>query len=97
MLFRSNAKRNDVRLITLGLGSFANYLATATVFPNALQCAEAWDYLSSVLLTIVQRRFTEEEDLAIITSPSICLALLKLLEISVSACGFIVTQTLASG
>lgn len=76
----------DSRRRLLVAGSFANYIVTIKINYDVLRCAEAWDYFSSIFLTIMQRDLVEEEDLGILVSPSVCLALMKLLGISDLLC-----------
>jgi hypothetical protein len=54
---------------------------------DALCHAEAWDYLRDVLLIILGRRFAEEnEALALLMAPTICLALTRVADVNSSAC-----------
>ncbi|KAF8641068.1 hypothetical protein AX17_000712 [Amanita inopinata Kibby_2008] len=52
---------------------------------DTLRYAESWDYLSSILLMIIEGDFVENEDLALLVSPSICGSLLILLQVDNAA------------
>ncbi|KAJ7102137.1 hypothetical protein B0H15DRAFT_813332 [Mycena belliarum] len=61
--------------------SFAQYIFTSNDLCNALYCAEAWRYLGEVLLLILKHHYDEEQEpLALLTCPTVCAALLRLLQ-----------------
>lgn len=59
---------------------FAYYVLTTDRLPDAVSCAEAWDYFRDVLLLIFRRHFCgEEEPLSLLLSPILCMVLLQFL------------------
>ncbi|THH20831.1 hypothetical protein EW146_g599 [Bondarzewia mesenterica] len=55
-------------------------LATNSLVPDALTCAEAWDFLrDALLLTLTSRFLADDTPLALIVSPTLCYALVRLL------------------
>ncbi|KAJ6604446.1 hypothetical protein DFH09DRAFT_309802 [Mycena vulgaris] len=66
----------------LGIASsFAHYIVTSECFCNTLCCAEAWRYLGEVLLLILKRHYIEEQEpLALLICPTVCGALIRLLQ-----------------
>ncbi|KAK2461808.1 hypothetical protein APHAL10511_006271 [Amanita phalloides] len=69
--------KNDFNLMVAV--SFASYLTVAIPDVDPLRHAEAWNYLSSIFLMILQGCFPEEDEFIIMASPAICCALTKLL------------------
>ena len=74
--------------------AFSRYLINAaTQVQDSLSCAEAWDYLRDTLLLTLSRSFiADNEPLSLLVCPSICHALLRLLQLMdahacTSSCG----------
>jgi hypothetical protein len=71
--------------------AFSRYLINAaTQVQDSLSCAEAWDYLRDTLLLTLSRSFiADNEPLSLLVCPSICHALLRLLQLmDAHACTF---------
>ncbi|KAJ6574902.1 hypothetical protein B0H19DRAFT_1126284 [Mycena capillaripes] len=60
--------------------SLADYIITSECLCNSLYCAEAWRYLGDILLLILKHHYIgEQEPLALLTCPTICGAMIRLL------------------
>lgn len=60
--------------------SFAHYIITSELC-DSLFCAEAWRYLAEVLLLILKHHYIDEQEpLALLTCPTLCGALIRLLQ-----------------
>nr|GAT47867.1 predicted protein [Mycena chlorophos] len=63
------------------VGAFAHHLCTAETLPSSLYCAEAWRHLGETLLLILKHHYIDEQEpLALLVSPTICRALVRLLQ-----------------
>ncbi|KAJ7275248.1 hypothetical protein B0H12DRAFT_1086394 [Mycena haematopus] len=61
--------------------SFAHYIITSVILCNSLYCAEAWSYISGILLLIFKHHYIEEQEpLALLICPTLCAALMRLLQ-----------------
>ncbi|KAJ4486308.1 hypothetical protein J3R30DRAFT_3697805 [Lentinula aciculospora] len=87
-------KQEDVWKFVLDAGcsnlvvtsSFAHHIITTARLPDPLACAEAWDHLRDTMTLVFRRQFLEDEQaMALIVSPGICGALLRLLDAEASA------------
>lgn len=71
---------DDQPLIIYDQAGFAHRLIATNQVVDAIHYAEAWDYLRDILLLVLGRRFLEQEEaLALLICPAICLALVKLI------------------
>ncbi|KAL1749035.1 hypothetical protein HDZ31DRAFT_59629 [Schizophyllum fasciatum] len=60
-------------------GAFAQYILASKRMPSPLACAQAADVLRDGLLLVLRKHFLgEEEPLALLIVPSLCMALMKL-------------------
>lgn len=67
--------------VDIYLAAFSRYVLAIDSLCDAVNCAEAWDYLRDVLLLTISGHFLgEDEPLALIVCPVICQALLRLLQ-----------------
>ncbi|RDB28824.1 hypothetical protein Hypma_015376 [Hypsizygus marmoreus] len=72
---------------------FAHYISMIDQIFAPLQYVEAWDYLRDVLLLICSGRLAEEDEaLALLVCPMLCLALLKILQIDLPSSRFILSS-----
>ncbi|KAK0208611.1 hypothetical protein DFS33DRAFT_461002 [Desarmillaria ectypa] len=72
---------------------FAYYVLTTDRLPDAMSCAEAWDYFRDVLLLIFRRHFCgEDEPLSLLLSPVLCMVLLQFLNKSGPIVRFILSS-----
>ncbi|KAF8213280.1 hypothetical protein K438DRAFT_2009512 [Mycena galopus ATCC 62051] len=72
--------------------SFAHYIMTSEVLCNALYCAEAWRYLGEVLLLILKHHYIDEQEpLALLVCPTMCGALIRLLQADATSTQFMRT------
>lgn len=105
--FSSNYPLDDVKLMqewlvrsSLVQSGCSNFIAASGVAHcilanpcDALHCADAWSYLRDVLLLILGRRFAEEnEALALLVSPTICLALARMADVDHSVLQFLLSS-----
>ncbi|KAJ7139919.1 hypothetical protein C8R44DRAFT_765765 [Mycena epipterygia] len=77
----------------LGIASsFAHYITTSDCLCNPLYCAEAWRYLGEVLLLTLKRHYIEEQEpLALLICPTVCGALIRLLQADSAAAQFMLS------
>ncbi|KAJ7706399.1 hypothetical protein B0H17DRAFT_1037040 [Mycena rosella] len=72
--------------------SFAHYIIASDSLCNSLYCAEAWRYLGEVLLLILKHHYVEEQEpLALLTCPTVCRALTRLLQADSAATQFMLS------
>ncbi|KAJ6627132.1 hypothetical protein B0H10DRAFT_1995578 [Mycena sp. CBHHK59/15] len=68
------------------VSSFAHYILTSDCLCDSLYCAEAWVYLREILLLILKHHYVEEQEpLALFVCPTVCGALMRLLQAEFSA------------
>ncbi|KAJ7169676.1 hypothetical protein C8R46DRAFT_1089624 [Mycena filopes] len=61
--------------------AFAHYITTSKSLCNPLCCAEAWRCLGEVFLLILKHHYIEEQEpLALLVCPTLCRALMRLLQ-----------------
>jgi hypothetical protein len=81
MNFPTDGYVADVAFCIIKAG-FSHYILSAPRVCDSLCCAEAWNYLKDTLLLILSQSFVaDDEPLALIICPSICHALLQLLQL----------------
>ncbi|KAJ6509324.1 hypothetical protein C8R47DRAFT_18680 [Mycena vitilis] len=72
--------------------SFADYILTSERLCDSLYCAEAWSCLGDVLLLIMKHHYTEEQEpLALLACPTICGAMIRLLQADASSTRFMLS------
>ncbi|KAJ7932608.1 hypothetical protein B0H13DRAFT_1593297 [Mycena leptocephala] len=72
--------------------NFADYIITSECLCNSLYCAEAWRYLGEVLLLILKRHYIEEQEpLALLACPTVCGAMLRLLQADTASTRFMLS------
>ncbi|KAJ7431814.1 hypothetical protein B0H11DRAFT_837271 [Mycena galericulata] len=83
-------------LSNIGIASsFAHYIIASEGPCNSLYCAEAWRYLGEILLLILERQYIEEQEpLALLTCPTVCVGLMRLLQADAAATQFMVSTPL---
>ncbi|KAJ7357155.1 hypothetical protein DFH08DRAFT_851184 [Mycena albidolilacea] len=71
--------------------SFAHYIITSELC-DSLFCAEAWRYLAEVLLLILKHQYIDEQEpLALLTCPTLCGALIRLLQADAASTQFMLS------
>ncbi|TRM65742.1 hypothetical protein BD626DRAFT_485704 [Schizophyllum amplum] len=74
-------------------GSFSHYILAATRFPAPLACIEAADALRDALLLIMRQHFVgDEEPLALLVAPTVCAALMRLMNSSAAVAHFMLSS-----
>ncbi|KAJ7655030.1 hypothetical protein DFH06DRAFT_1201391 [Mycena polygramma] len=72
--------------------SFADYIVTSECLCDPLDCAEAWSCLGDVLLLMIKHHYTEEQEpLALLACPTICGAMIRLLQADASSTRFMLS------
>ncbi|KAF7339646.1 hypothetical protein MSAN_02179400 [Mycena sanguinolenta] len=72
--------------------SFAHYIITSEILCNSLYCAEAWTYFSEILLLILKHHYIEEQEpLALLICPTLCAALIRLLQADATSTQFMLS------
>lgn len=71
------------------LAAFAHFLIETDWAGDVLRYAEAWDYLRDSLLLILSHHLEEEDEaLALLICPTLCVALIKISQIASPTCKF---------
>ncbi|KAJ6519617.1 hypothetical protein C8R45DRAFT_952109 [Mycena sanguinolenta] len=72
--------------------SFAHYIITSEVLCNSLYCAEAWSYIGEILLLVLKHHYIEEQEpLALLICPTLCAALIRLLQADATSTQFMLS------
>lgn len=70
---------NMLTILSLFTATFAQYLLASDQLCDPLICHESWDVFRDVLIAIINHDLKEEEELALLISPTLCRALKKLI------------------